>query len=137
MKSFLKKSLSPGDTNFTESIGLLVLRLAFGGLMLINHGLPKLDKDLTSLPNPLSLNPTLNGSLILFAELFCAGLLLLGLAGRWAAAILSITMATAFFVFHEADLKEGETALIYLAAYLCLSFTGPGAISIDRFFNKK
>ena len=137
MKSFLKKSLSPGDTNFRESIGLFILRLTFGGLMIINHGLPKLEKDLSSLPNPLNLNPTLSGGLILFAELFCAGLLILGLAGRWAAAILSITMTTAFFIFHSAEHKEGEMALTYLAAFICLLLTGPGAISVDRLFNKK
>ena len=105
--------------------------------MILNHGLPKLDKDLSSLPNPLNLNPSLSGALVLFAELFCAGLLLIGLAGRWAAAILSITMATAFFIFHEADFKEGEMALAYLAAYLCILLSGPGSISIDRLINKK
>ena len=137
MKSFLKKSLSPGDTNFRESIGLLILRIIFGGMMLLNHGLPKLDKDLSDLPNPLNLNPSLSGGLILFAELFCSGLIILGLAGRWAAAVLSIAMATAFFIFHRADFKEGEMALIYLAAFTCILFTGPGAFSIDRIFNKK
>lgn len=137
MKSFLKKSLSPGNSDLKGSLGLLLLRLIFGGVMILNHGLPKVEKDLDALPNPLNFNSTFNGGLILFAELFCAGLLLIGFAGRWAAAILSITMATAFFIFHEADLKEAELALVYLAAYICLIFCGPGSLSVDRLFNKK
>ena len=137
MNNFIKNSLSPGDAKFKASVGLFMMRLTFGGLMFFNHGLAKLAKDADSLPNPLNLNPSFSGYLILFSEVFCAALLVLGLASRWAAAILSLTMAVAFFVFHEASLKEGELAVTYLSAYIALLIIGPGSISIDKFISKK
>ena len=44
-------------------------------------------------------------------------------------------MGVAFFVVHQMVLvgeKSGELALIYLAGYLALLFTGAGKLSVDR-----
>ena len=137
MKAFIKNSFSTGDAGFKASIGLLLMRLFLGGVMLINHGLPKLDKDVSSLPNPLNLHPSLSGGLILFAEIFCAGLIIVGFASRWACLVLAISMGTAFFIFHEASLTDGELALAYFSGYLSILIIGPGSLSADKFIHKK
>ena len=137
MKAFIKSSLSAGEAKFTASIGLLLMRLFLGGVMLMNHGLDKFAKSPDSLPNPMNFNPTFNGYLVLLAEVLCAGLLLVGLASRWAAATLCIAMSVAFFIFHEASLKDGELALAYLVGYAAILIIGPGLISVDKMIGKK
>ncbi len=118
------------------SIGLLVLRLAFGGSMLVAHGWGKLQM-LTSgkadtFGDPLGLGPSVTLMLAVFAEFVCSVLIVLGLATRLAALPLIATMATAFFVVHAADpFQRKELALVYLAAFLALAFTGPGRYSLD------
>ena len=73
-----------------------------------------------------------------FCEVVCAVLLIVGLLTRPASLGLVFTMAVAGFVVHGADpLFMGggpskEPALLYLAAYLLLLFTGPGRYSLDH-----
>jgi putative oxidoreductase len=71
---------------------------------------------------------------VVFAEVVCALMLVLGLFTRFAALALAITMAVAFFKIHEMKLSgpgSGELALMYLMAYATLFFTGAGKLSID------
>ena len=73
---------------------------------------------------------------VVFAEVVCAGLIVIGLFTRLAAIPLAITMGVAFFMIHGRVVYGeggGELALIYGAAYLALVFTGPGGISADSF----
>ena len=138
MKSFLKKICSPGDTNKYESVGLIFMRLFLGGVMLLQHGIPKIQKGPDALPNPFDVNPTFNGILIIFAEVICAGLILIGLGTRVAASVLFICMAVAFFIFHSDDpFKVKEMAFIYMMGYIALIFTGAGSLSVDKYIGKK
>ncbi|MBL7726740.1 MAG: DoxX family protein [Dinghuibacter sp.] len=130
MKQYLSTKYSEGSWNF----GLLILRLAAGGLMMI-HGFDKL----THFANIKGMNqvfgsPT-DAALVVFAEFFCAALLVLGLFTRFAAIPLIVTMAVAFFKAHGGKLTgegNGEMALIYLCCYVAILFTGPGKYSADR-----
>ena len=127
-------------TATTPSLGLLFYRLAIGGFMLVGHGWGKLGllSDPSKFPDPLGLGamPSLGGAL--FAELLCAALVILGLGTRLAVIPLMFTMAIAGFVVHaEGPLflpGQGakEPALLYMAAYGLLLFTGAGRFSIDR-----
>lgn len=117
-------------------IGLLLLRVAFGGVMLVAHGWPKLigftDK-MNAFPDPIGFGSPISLALCVFAEVVCSILLILGFKTRLALPPLIITMLIAFFVIHAADpFGQKELAFMYLLAYIGLLFTGAGKYSLDR-----
>lgn len=121
--------------------GLLVLRIAFG-LMMMVHGLQKLQKFSEYsgfFPDPFGLGSTASLSLAIFAELGCSILLLLGLFTPLALVALIITMLVAIFFAHANDpWEKKELAAAYLSAYLTLFLTGPGRYSLDHLiFHKR
>lgn len=120
-------------------LGLLLLRLAFGGLML-SHGWPKLmnfSDRMDRFSDPLGIGSTASLSLAVFAEVFCAGFLILGLLTRLSLIPLMITMAVAVFIVHANDpFSRQELGLLYLLAYAALFITGPGKFSIDKMIGK-
>ena len=128
------KLLDCGPRDRSTSLGLLLLRLAVGGMML-SHGIPKLmnfasKKD--GFPDPLGIGHM--GSLVsaIGAEVGCAALLVIGLGTRLAALPLVFTMAIAAFVVHGGDpWAKKELAVLYGLAFLVLFFTGAGRFSID------
>lgn len=132
MLSFLRLSFLPANADF----GLLVLRLVSGGSMLWLHGRAKLMdyQKLSETFSPIIVNSKISLALTVFAEVLCAGLLILGLFGRSAALVLAITMGVAFFMTHKMVLvgpKNGELALMYLMAFFVLFLSGPGKFSVD------
>lgn len=120
------------------NFGLLVLRLWLGLSMLLLHGWPKVGKyaELSQgFPDPLGVGPAMSLSLAVFAEVFCALLLVFGLVARLAAIPLIATMAIAFFVVHGGVLVgegNGELAFVYLGGFVALLFAGPGKFSLDQ-----
>jgi len=133
MKSLLQLSFLPQSPD----VGLLLLRLTLGLTMFFVHGLPKAQKFSTVAPNfmPVFGSGEIGLGLAVFAELGCAALLVLGLFTRFAALMLAITMAVAFFMVHKAALSganPGELALIYLVGFLTLVFAGAGKFSADK-----
>lgn len=129
------------DSKSTD-FSLLLLRLTFGGLMLINHGLPKLDKLMAEGPvkfaDVMGLGATNSLRLAVFAELACAALLVLGLFTRWAALPLVITMLIAVFMIHGGDsLADKEHAILFLVPYIILMIKGAGWYSLDAQLLKK
>lgn len=133
MKSLLQLSFIPQSVDF----GLLLLRLTLGLTMLFNHGLGKLKAFSSMAPNfmPVLGSPHLGLGLTVFAEVGCAALLVLGFFTRFAALVLSIVMAVAFFVAHKASLSgesSGEMALLYLVGFLTITFAGAGKFSADK-----
>jgi len=119
--------------------GVFLLRISVS-LLMLSHGVPKaLDYDtlVQSFPDPLNVGTEMSAMLIVFAEVGCSVLLLLGLFGRLAAASLFIAMMVAAFVQHFEDpWAMRELPLLYAAVYACLIFTGPGSVSIDGWFAK-
>ncbi len=120
-----------------HSMGLLILRIAMGGMML-THGYPKLLK-LFSAPDkfadPIGLGPEFSLFLAVLAEVLCAILLIVGAGTRFVAVPLLITMLVAAFIVHGDDpFKKQEFALLYASGYLTLLLTGGGKISVDGMF---
>lgn len=117
------------------SIGLLLLRLGFGGLML-THGVPKLMNYATlatQFPDPLGVGSQLSVMMAIGAEVGCASLIILGLFTRLAAIPLVITMLVAVFIVHGADpFAKKELALLYFIPFLTLLLTGPGRFACDH-----
>ena len=123
-----------------EHLSLLVLRLVFGGLMLWNHGLPKLQKLLSgnlSFADPLGMGPEASLYLAVFSEFLCALFLILGLFTRWVTIPLLFTMFVAAFIVHWSDpLGDKEPAIMYMAGFLVLLLKGGGRYSLDQLIRK-
>ncbi|HEX2853211.1 MAG TPA: DoxX family protein [Opitutaceae bacterium] len=118
-------------------LGLLVLRLTFGAGLLYLHGWGKLT-DFGNLrlkfPDPLGVGSMPSLTLAVFAEVICAGLIVLGAYTRLAALAGAITMGVAFFLVHGGKLSgpgSGELACAYLAAFAALFVAGAGRYSLD------
>ena len=134
--------INPGSYSKNIDLSLLILRLA-GGALMLTHGISKIaplfGTDPIQFPDPIGLGATTSLALTVFAEVFCAALLILGLATRFAAIPLLITMLVAVFVVHIADpFANQELPLLYASIYLVILIAGAGKFSIDNMvFNKK
>lgn len=130
------------STRYNETIfaiGLFLLR-ALSGALMIPHGYDKIKKygdyvgifgDPIHIGNPLSLY------LSIFAEFFCAILIIAGLATRLAAIPLIINMTVAVFVAHQGDVfGKGQQATLFLVIFTAILFLGPGKLSADRILGK-
>jgi putative oxidoreductase len=143
MKRFL---FDCGTRDTTASIGILALRLMIGLMMLIGHGLPKLQgyssiKD-WYVPEIFPLNymtPTVSLIATIMAEFGASALIVLGIATRPAAFLLGFAMVVAAFGVHGAApwfMGPGvpmskEPALLYLIPMIVIILTGGGAYSLD------
>jgi putative oxidoreductase len=122
---------------FWPDLGLLVLRLWFGGLLLLLHGWTKISMYgvmSQRFADPFGIGSPASLGLSIFAEAICAALIAVGLFTRFAAVVCIINMTTAFVVVHRAALKgphNGELAFMYLGAFIVLLLAGPGRFSID------
>lgn len=134
--------LISSETNPTlVNIAALILRV-FAGASMLTHGFPKLEKLMSNgeiqFMDFLGLGPIITLVLVVFAEVICSVLLILGLITRFASAVLMITMLVAIFVAHGADpYAVKEMAVIYFVMYLVVFLIGPGKFSIDELFTKK
>lgn len=74
----------------------------------------------------------------IFAEFFCAALIVMGLMTRLAAIPLIIVMSVVVFYSQDGEifLGKGELPALYLAGFVALLFTGPGKWSLDRVLGK-
>lgn len=134
-------SQGPGSVG---SLGLLLLRLGFGGMMAFGHGLGKLmgyEKMKEGFADPMGLIDMPYALMALIgAEFFCAICIMIGLLTRLTAIPLVYAMGVAAFVVHKAGpifMGPGadgpkEPALVYLIAFAVLILTGPGIFSIDH-----
>lgn len=121
--------------------GLLVLRVG-AGLMLMTHGIPKLQRLIEGRggdwADPIGLGPLPSLVLVAFAEFLCSLLVVLGVRTRWAAVPPVIAMTVAAFVAKAGEpFGERELALVFLVAFLTLVFTGGGAWSFDAWWAKR
>jgi putative oxidoreductase len=125
----------------SHSLATLVLRLTFGGLMLM-HGWPKLQKLMAGgeiqWADPIGLGPGFSLGLTVIAEFLCAILVLVGLGTRFAAIPLAIVMLVASQIVHRSDpWGEKEHSLLYLGGYLAILMLGGGKYSLDGMIGRK
>ena len=123
-------------------IALLLLRFTVGSMMLYSHGWRKLMKFFSDDPigfaDPIGLGMLTSLVLVVFAEVFCSFLLIIGLGTRLATTPLMITMLVAIFIIHWDDpFSKKEFAILYLVPYIVIFLMGPGRYSLDALITKK
>lgn len=120
-----------------QSIGLLVLRVGFSALMIIEHGWGKMmgfSHISPNFPDPLGVGSALSLGLAVAGELFFPVCVALGIYTRLAAIPVVVTMAVAAFIVHAGDsLGDRESALIYGIAFAAIALLGPGKLSFDGY----
>jgi putative oxidoreductase len=124
-----------------QDFGLLAVRLLAGGMML-THGIPKIDRLFGEGPvkfaDPFGLGPEISLVLVIFAEVACSLLVMVGLKTRLATIPLLITMLVAAFYIHGADpFGEKELPLLFFTLFVSLLVSGPGNFTIDRWIGGK
>lgn len=126
-------------THTLKDMGLLIFRIAIGVLML-THGWQKLSNFETLsavFPDPIGWGSSMSLTMIVFAEVVCSILLILGLFTRISTLPLIIGMLVAAFVVHGADpFQVKELAILYMFGYILLAFTGAGKLSADNYLDK-
>lgn len=133
---FFSTQASDGAFNLSA----LVLRVAFGLLLLIDHALGKIT-DFSNLEhtfyNFMNIGHRWSLVLCIVAEVVCAGLIALGLFTRLAALVLVINFSVASFMAMKGQpLLHRELPLVFLAAFIALLLTGPGKYSVDGAMGK-
>jgi putative oxidoreductase len=135
-----------------HDLGLLLMRLTFGGLMALGHGWPKFMLLLShfreggelGFPDPLGIGATASLIGAVVGELIAGLLVTLGFLTRYGALAIVATMFVAGFVHHHGDPwflpapSAREPALIYMLGALAIAIAGPGKMSLDAVvFTKK
>lgn len=119
-----------------QDLGLLAIRLLSGGMML-THGIPKFDRLFGEGPvkfaDPFGLGPEISLGMVLFAEVGCSLLVMLGFKTRWATLPLLFTMLMASFYAHAADpFSDKELSLLFFTLFLSVLISGGGRYSVDN-----
>ena len=135
MRNLLSSKYSAGAVN----TALLILRAGFGILILM-HGFGKI-ANFNSMQNKfmtfMGLGSTVSLIMVIFAEFFCAILLILGLFTRFACIPLIIAMCVALFMAHDGDIfGKGEASALVLFGFVAILLAGPGRVSMDSMIAK-
>jgi putative oxidoreductase len=130
------------SVNYSASsfnVGMLLLRAGMGGL-LVPHGYDKLthfSEYSKQFINFMGLGAEVSLGLVIFAELFCAALIVFGLFTRLAAIPPMVVMLVAVFKAHKGEVfGEGEHAMLYFFGFLAIAIIGPGRLSVDGMIGK-
>ena len=104
---------------------------------MLTHGLPKFDRLFDEGPvkfaDPFGLGPEISLVLVLFAEVACSILVMIGFKTRLATIPLMITMLVAAFYIHGADpFGEKELPLLFFTVFGSILISGGGSYSVDQ-----
>ena len=130
------------STNYSAGVfnaAMLLLRLC-AGVLLMNHGYGKLTDfsgTASHMPHLFGMSGSVTAALVIFAEFFCSLFVILGLFTRLAALVIVINMGYIVIVTLKWDVfGHGESAALYLGAFLVLLLLGPGKVSVDGMTGK-
>jgi putative oxidoreductase len=121
--------------------GILFLRIVTSGLLLFVHGLPKVtnfSQRFHTFSDPLGVGSEITLILAIFAEVFCATFVMIGLFTRLAVIPIIVTMLTAAFIVHADDpFRIIELPLLFAFIFTTFFITGPGKLSVDGILSGK
>ncbi|MFN2458619.1 MAG: DoxX family protein [Chitinophagaceae bacterium] len=136
----MKKMFSTKASDAPFSLATFILRVGAGGIILGKHGFGKMltfSEKAATFADPFDLGPSVSLGMVVFAEFFCAALIVLGLFTRFACIPLIIAMTVALGHAHKwRILGDGSGAAIFLVCFLSILFLGPGKFSLDKFIGK-
>lgn len=135
----MKRLLSTACSETSFNIAVLILRVTFGSLLLINHGIDKLKhfaERQNSFPDPFHMGHMPSLMLALFAEVFCAVFIILGLFTRIMAIPVVINFAVIVFMVNKSYSGNGELGVLFFAGFFAILLMGPGKYSIDGAMGK-
>lgn len=120
--------------------GMLILRVGTAFMIFKNHGLMKIENFNAIAPhfhNPLHIGSYASFILVIFAEVICAPLVILGLFTRWAAIPLIIELLVLIFLVHGGfEFSDVEVVFQFLIGFVVILILGPGKISLDGLISK-
>ena len=136
----MKRLLTTSCTDTSFNIAAFLLRVVFGSLIFMQHGLPKIQNfgELQSVfDDPFGISHQGSLLLVIFAEVFCAMFVVIGLFTRLAVIPLVIAMAVVVFMSKQGQpLRNLEMPLLFLSAFLAILFMGSGKYSADGALGK-
>jgi putative oxidoreductase len=87
--------------------------------------------------DPFGLGPIASLLMVVFAEVFCSILIIMGLGTRLATIPLMVAMSVAAFYAHADDpFATKEKSLLFLLVYIFLFVFGSGRYSIDKLISR-
>jgi len=126
--------------SINTDVAALLLRLIVGGLF-IRYGYNKVmayDQILPMFGDIIGIGAKLSFNLVIFAELFCGFLVLMGIFTRLSIIPIFIIMAVAFFIAHAKDAFDVKAlAFVFLFLSIVIFVLGSGKYSVDRLMYKK
>ena len=126
--------------SLNTNVATLLLRVLFGALF-VRYGYMKFAAYDTILPmfqDVIGIGAKLSFNLVIFAELICGFLVLLGVLTRFTVIPIFITMAVAFFVAHKSDPFDNKAiVLVYLVLSVIIFILGSGKYSVDGLLFKR
>lgn len=135
----MKKLLSTAYTETSLNIAMFLLRAGLG-VLLLPHGFEKLvhfNEMKSKFFNLLGMGSTVSLILVIFAELVCAILLILGLLSRGAALVIFFQFCVIVWKVNQFGIfGKGEDDFLFLLISFVLVLVGPGKFSIDRAMGK-
>ena len=121
-------------------LAALLLRVVFGG-MFTYIGYMKVasyDQIKPMFTDIIGIGAELSFHLVIFAELFCGFLVLIGLFTRLSVIPIFIAMFVAFFIAHEKDqFLMKQTPFVYMLLCIVIFVLGSGKYSLDAAFSRK
>ena len=136
----MKRLLSTACSETAFNIAVLIIRVTFGAMLLINSGIYKLQhfaEMQKTFHDPLHIGHMPSLMLVLFAEVFCAVFVILGLFTRIMTIPIVITFIVIVFLVNKGAYREEATiGVLYLAAFFSILLMGPGKYSIDGAMGK-
>ncbi len=130
--------------NTLNDLGLFSLRVSVSGIMIVEHGLPKLLNPARFIEGLASKGfpaPDILGYMAISAETLFPLLVILGLYTRVSAFIAAGNMFVAAFLSHMImsgdPFSKWEKALLYMIVFLFITIAGPGRWTLRGIFGGK
>ena len=134
MRNFIS---NPAPLN--TDLAAFLLRLFFGALF-VYAGVTKVQAFNTILPmftDIIGIGPKLSFILLIFAELICGFLVVIGLATRFAVIPIFIAMGVAYFIAHGKDpFPVKQLPLLLFLLCFVIFILGSGRYSVDAWLRR-
>lgn len=136
----MKRLLSTACSETAFNVSVLIIRVTFGLMLLLNHGIDKLKRfgELqNSFSDPFNIGHMPALMLVLFAEVFCVVFVVIGLFTRLMAIPIVIMFIVIVFLMHNGFVGKGpELGILYLAGFASILMMGSGKYSVDGAMGK-